>query len=120
MRVLFDHGTPRGLAAALRRHEVVRARSLGWEQLSNGELLNAAEKAGFHVLVTTDGNIRYQQNLAHRRIALVVLTGSTKWSRVREHFPEIAAAVDASIPSGYTEVRILPETRGPRRERNAG
>jgi hypothetical protein len=117
MRVLFDHGAPRGLAVALPRHEVVRARSLGWEQLSNGDLLSAAEEAGFQVLVTTDSNIRYQQNLANRRIALVVLTGSTKWSRVRERFNEIAAAVEASIPGGYTEVRIPPEERRPRRER---
>lgn len=59
MRVLFDHGTPRGLAAALQKHEVIRARTLGWQELSNGELLNAAEEARFNLLVTTDSNIRY-------------------------------------------------------------
>lgn len=61
MRVLFDNGTPRGLAAALVEHVVEEARSLGWDTLKNGELLSAAEAAGFEVLVTTDRNIRHQQ-----------------------------------------------------------
>lgn len=55
-----------------------------WDTLSNGALLNAAEEAGFELLLTTDRRIRYQQNLRVRRITLVVLTGSTKWSRVRQ------------------------------------
>jgi hypothetical protein len=62
MRVLFDNGTPRGLAAALKGHVVEEARAFGWDALSNGELLAAAEAAGFDVLVTTDRNLRYRQN----------------------------------------------------------
>src|SRR5262249_27614820 len=61
------------------------AQSKGWDTLSNGALWDAAEEAGFDVLLTTDRRIRYQQNLQARRIALVVLTGSTRWSRVRQH-----------------------------------
>lgn len=75
-----------------------------WDTLSNGELLSAAEEAGFELLLTTDRRIRYQQNLRVRRIALIVLTGSTKWSRVRQHADRIAAAVAATIPGSYTEV----------------
>jgi hypothetical protein len=63
MRILFDQGTPRGLAAALRNHEVAEARKRGWERISNGELLKLAEGAGFDLLLTTDKRMRYQQNL---------------------------------------------------------
>jgi len=74
--ILFDHGTPKGLAPALSGHTVHTAQAKGWYTLSNGELLSAAEEAGFELLLTTDRRIRHQQNLRVRRIALVVLTGS--------------------------------------------
>lgn len=67
MLILFDHGAPRGVARVLRAHTVVTAQSRGWDKLSNGELLAAAEEAGVDVLFTTDRNIRYQQNLTNRR-----------------------------------------------------
>jgi hypothetical protein len=73
MLILFDHGTPRSVARWLQDHTVVEAMARGWDQLSNGELLKAAEEAGFDVLLTTDKNIRYQQNLKGRRLAIVVL-----------------------------------------------
>lgn len=69
MRVLFDNGVPRGLASALSEHSVEEARSFGWDRLKNGDLLDAAEADGFDVFVTTDRNLRYQQNLTDRRIA---------------------------------------------------
>ena len=78
MRVLFDNGTPRGIANALVGHTVEEARSRGWDSLRNGELLDAAEADGFDVFVTTDRSIRYQQNLTGRKIALVVL-GKGRW-----------------------------------------
>lgn len=106
MLVLFDHGTPTGLARLLVGHAVQTAQSRGWDTLSNGELLNAAEEAGFGLLLTTDRRIRYQQNLKKRRIALVVLTGSTKWSGVRQHADRIAAAVSSATPGSYCEVEI--------------
>lgn len=106
MLVLFDHGTPKGLARALSGHTIHTAQSKGWDTLNNGELLNAAEEAGFDLLLTTDRRIRYQQNLRVRQIALVVLTGSTKWSRVRQHADRIAAAVAAVTPGSYSEVEI--------------
>ena len=63
MLILFDHGTPKGLAGALSGHAVHTAQARGWDTLSNGALLNAAEAAGFELLLTTDRRIRYQQNL---------------------------------------------------------
>jgi hypothetical protein len=109
--VLFDHGTPKGLARTLVGHTVHTAQSRGWDTLSNGELLNAAEEAGFDLLLTTDRRIRYQQNLNVRRIALVVLTGTTKWSVVRQHTNRIGATVSSATPGSYSEVDIPLEPR---------
>lgn len=78
MLILFDHGAPRGVARALRGHTVITARSKGWHRLSNGALLKAAGEGNVDVLFTTDQQIRYQQNLKGRTIAIVVLTGTTK------------------------------------------
>lgn len=73
MRILFDHGTPAPLQSFLTGHTVREAKAQGWDTFKNGDLLTAAEAAGFDVLVTTDKNIRYQQNLTSRTIAIVVL-----------------------------------------------
>ena len=106
MRILFDHGTPKGLARALPGHTIITAQASGWDNLSNGALLEAAEEAAFDLLLTTDRRIRYQQNLAGRNIALVVLTGTTRWSRVRLHLERIAAVVNAATLGSYTEIDI--------------
>ena len=106
MVVLFDHGTPKGLIRTLPGHTVHTAQGEGWDTLSNGALLDAAEEAGFELLLTTNRRIRYQQNLRARRIALVVLTGSTKWSHVRQHADRIAAAVASAKPGSYSEIEI--------------
>ena len=79
---------------------------MGWERLSNGELLRAAEDAGFDLFLTTDQRIQYQQNLVGRKIALVVLTGTTKWIQVRLNTTRIAAAVSAAETGTYAEVFI--------------
>ncbi len=105
MRVLFDNGTPRGVAAALSDHVVDEARLRGWDLLRNGELLDAAEAAGFDVFLTTDRNIRFQQNLAGRRIAVVVL-GKGRWKLIKRCLPAIAAAVSAAVPGSMSEVEI--------------
>jgi hypothetical protein len=104
MRILFDNGTPRGVASALQGHVVEEARLHGWDTLRNGELLDAAEAAGFEL--TTDRNIRYQQNLTGRRIAIVVL-GKGRWRLIKASLPEIAAAVNAATPGSFIEVEIL-------------
>ena len=106
MLVLFDNGTPRTLARYLiDHHTVTEARARGWEELTNGELLTAAEAAGFEVVVTTDRNLRYQQNLAGRKIALVVL-GQGRWSVIKWYIAEVVAAINAARPGSYTEVEI--------------
>lgn len=103
MLVLFDHGTPRGIARALQGHTVKEARAQGWDTLNNGDLLKAAEDAGFDVLLTTDKNLRYQQNLQGRKLAIVVLSRS-RWSLVKTMMEEIVTAVNAAKPGTYTLV----------------
>jgi hypothetical protein len=105
MLVLFDNGTPRGLAQFLAGHSVEEARVRGWEEFANGELIDAAEQAGFDVLVTTDKNIYYQQNLKARKIALVVLQHS-QWPMVKLVIGNIVAAVNSAQPGSYVEVEV--------------
>ena len=106
MLILFDNGMPRTLSRYLiDHHAVTEARARGWEGLDNGELLTEAEAAGFEVFVTTDKNLRYQQNLADRKIAIVAL-GKGRWSLIKPHVAKIVAAVNAATPGGYTEVDI--------------
>lgn len=105
MRILFDHGTPSGVAGSLLGHDVKEAREFGWDRISNGELLNVAEAAGFDVLLTTDKKIRYQQNLTGRKIAVVVLRNST-WRIVRRYLDRIAWVVGEATPGSYAEVDI--------------
>jgi hypothetical protein len=107
MLILFDHVTPAGIARFLIGHTVTKAKDRGWDRLGNGDLLTAAEAAGFDVLITADKNIRYQQNLEGRRIALVVLS-TPQWPVVKLHVEKIAAAVTAATPGSYAEVE-LPE-----------
>ena len=78
----MDANTPAPLARFLRGHEVVRADELGWQRLENGALLGAAEQAGFDLLLTCDQNVRYQQNLATRKLALLI-PSSNHWPTLR-------------------------------------
>ena len=93
MKILFDANTPAPLTRLLRGHEVVRADQLGWQGLENGNLLDAAENAGFDLLPTCDQNVRYQQNLTGRKLALLVLS-SNHWPTLRRVAARIATAID--------------------------
>ena len=93
MKILLDANTPAPLARFLRGHEVVRADELGWQGLENGALLDAAGQAGFDLLLTCDQNVRYRQNLATRKLALVILP-SNHWPTLRRVAARIATAVD--------------------------
>ena len=107
MLVLFDHCTPRGIARYLTGHKIEVASQLGWAEFSNGDLIRAAEIAGFEVMVSADKSIRYQQNLSGRKIALIVLSRS-RWSLVEPVVSEVVAAVDAATPGSYREV-VIPD-----------
>ena len=105
MLILFDNGTPAPLRYALKGHVVVEALERGWDRLVNGELIAAAEAAGFEVLLTTDKNMRYQQNLKGRQIAFVVV-GNQQWPTLRNYVERVVAAVNAATPGSYVEVEI--------------
>jgi hypothetical protein len=113
MLILFDHSTPAPLAPYLTGHTVTKAKDRGWDRLTNGDLLAEAERAGFDLLLTADNNMRYQQNLTGRKIALVVLS-TPQWPRVQLHVDKITAALDLVKPGSYTEIEIpypsKPET----------
>ena len=108
MFILFDHVTPAGIARFLPGHRVTKAKDRGWDTLTNGDLLAEAERAGFEVLLTADKNIRHQQDLTGRRIAIVVLS-TPQWPVVRLHLDMIAAAVNAATPGSYADVNIPNE-----------
>jgi hypothetical protein len=105
MHILFDHGTPAPLAFLLKGHTVTRAKELGWDTLSNGDLLRAADEAGFDVFVTTDKNLKYQQNLKERNLAVVVL-GNSAWPIVHRHAALVIVAIDSAAPGTYSEIEI--------------
>jgi len=105
MLILFDHVTPRGIARVLSGHTVTTAKERGWDTLGNGDLLAAAEQAGFDVVLTADKNMRHQQNLEGRRIALVILS-TPQWPIVRLHLERIAAAVNAATAGCHIEVEL--------------
>jgi hypothetical protein len=105
VKVLFDQGTPVPLRRYLRSHEVTTAYELGWSTLQNGSLISQAEAAGFDVLVTTDKNWKYQQNLSERSLAIVVLL-STSWPKIQGKVSEVVVAVDGATKGSYTEVPL--------------
>ena len=105
MLILFDQATPVPIRPYLEGHTVRTAAQQGWEKIGNGDLLTAAEEAGFDMLLTTDKNMRYQQNLAGRKIAVVVL-GQQQWPQLRPHIQRVIEAVNAAKPGSYAEVEI--------------
>lgn len=105
MKVLFDQGTPAPLRSILTGHDVKTAFECGWDRLENGALLAAAEAAGFEVFITTDQNLRYQQNLSQRRIAIVVLT-TANWPRLRPHTQLVVKALEGLDAGALVEISI--------------
>jgi hypothetical protein len=105
MKILFDQATPVPIRLYLKGHLVRTAAQQGWDTLRNGDLLTVAEEAGFDLLLTTDRNMGYQQNLSGRKIAIVVL-GLQQWPQLRPHIQVIVDAVNAALPGSYKEVSI--------------
>ena len=107
MKILFDQGTPVPLRRSLSVHEITTAHERGWGNKKNGELLSAAEADGFEAIVTTDQNLKYQQNLADRQLAILVLM-TTDWRTIRSHMDYVASAVDALEAGDYRELIFPP------------
>jgi hypothetical protein len=109
MKILFDQGTPVPIRPHLKGHFVRTAAEQGWSTLRNGDLLAAAEEAGFELFLTTDKNMGYQQNLAERKIAIVVL-GLQQLPKVRPHIQIVVDAVNAAQPCSYTKLEMSIKT----------
>jgi glutamate racemase len=105
VKILFDQGTPVPLRKHLTEHEVSTAFEKEWSHLKNGELLQQAEDEGFEVLVTTDQNLRYQQNLQERKIAIVVLM-STSWPKIQKNLIAVVKSINSATIGDYLEVAI--------------
>ncbi len=105
MRVLFNQGTPVPLRTHLVKHMVTTVYELGWSELKNGDLLGRAEESGYEVFITTDQNLRYQQNLPGRRLAIAVLM-TTSWPRIERHLTAVVAQIDGLQPGGYLEIMV--------------
>ena len=98
MRILLDESVPQKLRLMLGdQHSVATTCHQTWSGLKNGELLTAAEAAGFELFVSADQELAYQQNLAGRRIAVLILS-TNNWSIIRAEVERIAAAVDSTVP----------------------
>jgi len=102
MRILFDQGTPVPLRDHLAGHTIDTAFELGWSTLKNGELFAAAENS-YDLLITTDQNLRYQQNLAGRKLAILILM-TTSWPRIQKCIPQILNAIDRSVAGEFSEI----------------
>jgi hypothetical protein len=114
LRILLDHNVPVGIRDIFAGHEVVTVIEMHWPpQIENGEFLTAAEAAGFDVLLTSDQNIQYQQNLTGRKLAFVVL-GSNIWPVVRNHAAAVTTVVEKAAPGSYHLVD-MPLPRKPQR-----
>jgi hypothetical protein len=105
VKILFDQGTPAPLRRVLVGHSIETAYERGWSGLKNGELIAEAEAAGFEVFVTTDTNLRYQQNLTNRVIAVIVLM-TTSWPRIQRSLKAVQVAIDGVSTGAYVEVPI--------------
>ena len=105
MKILFDQGTPRPLRHSLAEHSVDTASERGWSDLDNGNLLQAAEDEGYDLLITTDQNIRHQQDLANMNIAILVLL-STAWPLIQQKVDAISPAINEMEPGELKEIAI--------------
>ena len=104
MRILFDHGVPVPLRKKLSGHQISTAHEVGWDQVSNGELISKAE-GSFGVLISTDQNLKYQQNLKNRKIAILVIP-TTSWRKIEANTHLVQQTLDSLKPNVYQEIRF--------------
>jgi hypothetical protein len=105
MRLLFDQGTPVPLRSVLSSHTVMTVYEKGWSHASNGDLIRLADQEMFEVFLTTDQNLKHQQNLTGARIAIMVLP-TTSWPVIQKHTAKIAAILDSISPGDFVEVNF--------------
>jgi predicted nuclease of predicted toxin-antitoxin system len=100
MKILIDECVDERLRLSFTAHDCQTVRFAGFAGLKNGRLLEAAESAGFDVLITVDQSIPDQQNLTERKLAVIILCGQT--NRLRDLLslvPAATAALESIRPS---------------------
>lgn len=105
MLILLDHSAPRPIRRHLTGHTVHTVAQLGWELLSDGQVLTLAEEAGYELLITSDTRIYHQQNLSGRNLAILVFAVNN-WTLIRQHIDTINAAIGEMQPGAYIEIEI--------------
>jgi predicted nuclease of predicted toxin-antitoxin system len=115
VKVLLDENVPRNLAALLPNHEVTTVTDKGWSGLSNGELLDAAERESLDVFVTGDKTIQYEQNIAGRKLAVLSLS-TNNWPIIKNYVDQIAAAINVAQSGSFSrvDVGVFSRRRSPR------
>jgi predicted nuclease of predicted toxin-antitoxin system len=108
MKILFDQGTPVPLRRFLDGHEVDTVFEKGWDRLTNGDVLAVAILNGYEILISTDQNLRHQQDLRQVRLGIVVLM-TTSWPRISQNTAAVAMAVEHAQAGGLIEVRFDAE-----------
>ena len=103
MKILLDHCVPTPLRKLLAAYSIQIVHDLGWARLRNGELIAIAEQAGFELMITSDKNLSYQQNLAARRLAILVLP-TNNWIALKAMATEIEHAVATMRPGEFREL----------------
>jgi hypothetical protein len=102
-RILLDHCVPKPLRRWLPGEDVRTCHEEGWEAFCNGELLSAAEAAGFSIFIAADRNLRYQQNLNLRRLAIIELP-TNRLSMLPVLVPPLLHAIATATPGSYWEI----------------
>jgi hypothetical protein len=105
MRILLDECAPRPLKRELTDYQIRTVVEMGWSGKKNGELLKLMSQEGFTILLTTDQNLRYQQNLQQAGIAIVVLVApSNKLSDLLPLIPNARNVFNTIVPGEVIEV----------------
>jgi predicted nuclease of predicted toxin-antitoxin system len=105
VRILFDQNVPRALRNLLPGHDVRTAAEMGWSTLSNGILIDAAERAGFEAMITADRNFRAQVDISSRNLAVIILS-TNHWPTLQRGAPAILQALQQARPGSYQDVAV--------------
>jgi predicted nuclease of predicted toxin-antitoxin system len=111
MRVLFDQNVPRTLRNLLPGHNARTAAEMGWSTLANGNLVDAAERAGFEAIITADRNFRFQVDISSRSLAVIILS-TNHWPTLQRGAPGILRALQQARPGSFQDVAVGRFRRG--------
>lgn len=107
MKILLDHNVPHGLRTELAQHEVHTAAYQGWDELENGDLLEAAASHGYHMLITCDQGIPYEQDLNRYDVTLVTIMNGD-WNVIRQNIDRVSERIETAVPGQANPIYFPP------------